>query len=545
MSTAPRRPRPAPTLLALLTTLALLPPAPAQDLPADRAQGAATMQLPQLRSWLYRLASAEFGGRGTGEPGFALAADFVRDHFQGLGLQPLGDDGSYFQTVPWTGVSVYAEASFVCFRGAAGELRLPVARLSGSVTVDVDAKGKVTLLVVPAAAAAGAGGRRQPAPPIAGLDELDLEGQVVVAYLQRATDAAATPWSAFEVQRQLQGKNVAALLFAGTEAVQGGIGGRSGPDRGANPAAAARQRLPTVLRFGGDDLQALLRQAGIDAAALHGQQLAHPLPLQAEVRLVTSQKQLPACNVIAVLPGSDPQLRSQYVVIGSHLDHLGRRGDTWCPGADDDGSGTTGVMAVAQAFAKNPVKPRRSVVFVCFCGEESGLVGSKYFVDHPPIELGQIAAELQMDMIGRDEENESTGDRPEDNRNTVHLIGSRRISDDLHRLCMQKNDAAGFSLEWDEEGVFSRSDHANFAQKGIPIAFFFTGFHPDYHKVSDTPDKIHFEKLADIATWVYDIRFELAMQDARPLVDPELWQQNRGSVRGVEVPVAPQRQPGR
>ncbi len=244
-------------------------------------------------------------------------------------------------------------------------------------------------------------------------------------------------------------------------------------------------------------------------------------------------------NVVGVLPGADDKLAQEYVVIGSHLDHLGRRGATIYPGADDDGSGTTGVLAVATMFAKNPVRMNRSVLFVCFCGEENGLVGSAWFADHSPIPLESIVSELQMDMIGRNEE--SGGEKAEDNTNSLHLVGTQKLSTDLHELCIAKNSAAGFDLEWDEEDVFSRSDHANFARKGIPIAFFFTGFHPDYHQPTDTPDKINFDKLLRVATYVYDIAFELGAQSSRPLVDAELWAKNRVSLRGVEEPAAPVR----
>jgi hypothetical protein len=144
-----------------------------------------------------------------------------------------------------------------------------------------------------------------------------------------------------------------------------------------------------------------------------------------------------------------------------------------------------------------------------------------------------------MDMIGRNEETQHK--KAQDSLNAVDLIGTQRISRDLHALCLKKNETAGFELRWDQESVFSRSDHANFARKGIPIAFFFTGFHPDYHRVTDTPDKIDYPKLQRVLTWVYDIGFELAEQPARPLVDHDLWEKNRGEVHGVQTPVAPMR----
>jgi len=266
--------------------------------------------------------------------------------------------------------------------------------------------------------------------------------------------------------------------------------------------------------------------------------------LQGTVMVSMTETQAPAMNVWAVLPGSDPKLRDEYVVIGSHLDHLGRRGDSISPGADDDGSGTTGVMAVSTMFAKNPQRPARSILFVCFSGEESGLVGSGFFAQNCPIPLSSIVAELQMDMIGRDEEENvegNKGEKAEDNKKSLHLIGTQKLAPALHELCIGKNEAAGFEIEYDQEGMFSRSDHANFARMGVPIAFFFTGLHRDYHRTTDTPDKIHYEKLLRVASYVYDIAFELATQPQRPLVDPELWKKYRG--KGSEQPAAPLAEP--
>lgn len=230
-------------------------------------------------------------------------------------------------------------------------------------------------------------------------------------------------------------------------------------------------------------------------------------------------------NVVGFLPGRDKEMRKQIVGIGSHLDHIGTnaRGQI-NNGADDDGSGTTGVLAVARAFAKNGVRPRRSLLFMCFSGEEMGLIGSRHYVENPIFPNEQMVAELQMDMIGRNEErvDRRTGkvtEKAEDNLNCLHLVGTKKLSDELHELCLDINKRhVGFDFEYDEEGVFSRSDHANFARKNIPIAFFFTGFHPQNHRPNDTIDKIDFPKLARVARLCYLIGWELAERDAGPKV---------------------------
>ncbi len=506
-----------------------------QPLPPDRSLGGESVSIEQCKEWLYKLASPEFEGRGTGQPGFQKAADFVAAHFKALGLQAHGDNGSYFQNVPWATTKVKADKTFVAFQKSGAEvLRIPADRLAGTATTALSASGDVALLVV--AAREGQGlqvqrAQRAEVPAIAGLADLDVSGKIVIVCV-RTTEAtrAGAPMARFAVQQGLAGKEPAAVLFAQDAEASGGMrGGRAGGGRGAgNPAFAGGRRSPLDATFGGKDLEAVLAAAGKDTTALAAGDAAVlvPLSVQATVEVAVEETQAPAMNVWAVFPGSDQNLKDEYVVIGSHLDHLGRRGDTINPGADDDGSGTTGVMAVAQMFAKNGKHPARSILFVCFAGEESGLIGSRFFADNCPIPLSSIVGELQMDMIGRDEEENAEGDKgekAEDNKNTLHLVGTQKLAPSLHEICLQKNEAAGFDIEYDQEGMFGRSDHANFARMGVPIAFFFTGLHRDYHRPSDTPDKIDYPKLHRVVRYVYDIAFELASQAGRPEIDPELW----------------------
>lgn len=547
----------------LLLATAWLPaqaPAPASppataELPADRRAGAAAVDVARCKDWLGTLAGPAFAGRGTGQPGYELAANYVAEQFRALGLEARGEQGTYFQHVPWVAAQIDAEQTSIVFtRDGTPVLRIPAARLAGSATAALDATGDVVLLAVPAPApapepAAGERGGRGSLPAIAGLDQLEaaaVAGKVVVACLPAGEAARPRlPAMRFAVMQALQGKQAAALVFVQPAEVSGGITGRGGGGRGAgNPALAGGRRAPATLTFGGKDWTDLLAASGTTTEQLAAAERATvlPLPLQAAVTVALVERQAPAMNVFAVLPGADPGRRDEYVVIGSHLDHLGRRGDTIYPGADDDASGTTGVLAIARMFAKNPVRPARSVLFVCFAGEESGLVGSRFFADNCPVPLPSIVAELQLDMIGRDEEENAEGDRgekAEDNRNSLHLVGTEKLAPALHALCMQRNELAGFDLEFDQEGMFGRSDHANFARHGVPIAFFFTGLHRDYHQPTDTPEKIHYEKLLRIATYVYDIAFELATQADRPEVDPKLWARYRG--RAADTPAAPLR----
>jgi hypothetical protein len=271
-------------------------------------------------------------------------------------------------------------------------------------------------------------------------------------------------------------------------------------------------------------------------------------------------------NVVGMVEGSDPALKDSYVLVGAHLDHVGysqngagrggatdgcrrrspaaqaaivaagkvvqrptrgaapgARGaapagpidqrDVVSNGADDDASGSASLLGVAKAFATGP-KPKRSVVFLWHSGEESGLYGSRYNADFPVVPNEKVQAALNMDMVGRDDCDNIEGDF----RNTLFLVGADRISTDLHNLIIQQNAKLKVPLTLDyelndvndPEGVYTRSDHFSYAAKGIPIAFFTTGLHPDYHRITDTVDKITFPKMTRIAQLVYETGFSIA-----------------------------------
>lgn len=496
-----------------------------QPLPTDRRAGGDAVSVADCERWLHMLAGAEFAGRGTGQDGYRKAAEYVAKHFAALGLEARGDDGGYFQEVPWTSTTI-ERAELVFEMSDGGKLTLGKDELTGSITDDEHWSGEVVLLNC----AVEGSGRDLSVP---GLDAIDIEDKVAIAVVRG--DRRARVFGRFLVMRELQGKGATAVIFADEEASRGGLTGRNGmAQRAGNPAAAAERRRPLDLSFGGEPLKALLKSKELTFEGLDEAPVEIPIPAIANLKIEVKTEEVPAMNVWAVLPGSDPVLKDEYVVIGSHLDHLGRRGETVYPGADDDGSGTTGVMAVAQMFAKNGNRPKRSVLFVCFSGEERGLVGSRYFADNCPIELSAIAAELQMDMIGRDEEEAmdgrrrvNVGETAEENRNSLHLVGTEKLAPALHELCVARNEHAGFELEYDQESLFGRSDHYNFAKHGVPIAFFFTGLHMDYHQPTDTPDKINYPKLLRVARYVYDIGYQLAAQTERPTIDRALWAEFR------------------
>jgi Zn-dependent M28 family amino/carboxypeptidase len=189
------------------------------------------------------------------------------------------------------------------------------------------------------------------------------------------------------------------------------------------------------------------------------------------------------------------------------------QGDYINNGADDDGSGSATLMGVARAFATGP-KPKRSIVVIWHVGEEAGLLGSRYNADFPIVPLARVQAVLNMDMVGRDDCDDLEGDYS----NSVFLVGDDRISTDLHNVIVQTNHemTKPLILDYemndpaDPEGVYTRSDHYSYASKGIPVAFFTTGLHPDYHRISDSVDKILFPKMARIGQLMYESGFAIA-----------------------------------
>ena len=227
-----------------------------------------------------------------------------------------------------------------------------------------------------------------------------------------------------------------------------------------------------------------------------------PTGQQISIRMTMREEQAGAPNVIAYLKGSDPALADEYIVIGAHLDHLGIQNGTINPGADDNGSGSTAVLSIARAMAENPVKPKRSVLFMWFAAEEVGLIGSKYYTDHPIFPLEKMTCMLNIDMVGRNEDN-GEGDRAEDNEGHIHLVGSQRGDNALHDIILRANQHVGFQFELDMESVWNRSDQINFYNQGVPVAFMFGGFHPDYHQPSDKIEAINFKKIAAAARLYY------------------------------------------
>ncbi len=229
----------------------------------------------------------------------------------------------------------------------------------------------------------------------------------------------------------------------------------------------------------------------------------------------------PSENVLAFIEGSEKP--EEIVVISAHYDHLGIKNGEIYNGADDDGSGTVAVMEIAEAFKKaseNGNGPKRSILFLHVTGEEKGLLGSKYYINFPIFPLANTVANLNIDMIGR------VDDAHENNPNFVYLIGSDKLSTELHQLSEEMNEKFTklkldytYNDENDPNRFYYRSDHYNFAKNNIPIIFYFNGTHQDYHKPSDTPDKINYELLQKRTQLIFYTAWEIANREKRVVVD--------------------------
>jgi Zn-dependent M28 family amino/carboxypeptidase len=268
----------------------------------------------------------------------------------------------------------------------------------------------------------------------------------------------------------------------------------------------------------------VLLAAGVEPAAVR----SAPRPVVRNLRrlaatldikeVVSSRQSAP--NTVGMVEGSDPKLKHEYVVFSGHMDHIGispGQADSINNGADDDASGTTAVMELAAAFGRPDARPKRSLLLLTVSGEEKGLWGSRYFSEHPPVPIQNIVADINIDMIGRN--------WPD----TIVAIGKEHsdLGATLNRVNAEHPELGMTAIDdrWPEERFYFRSDHYNFARKGVPILFFFNGVHPDYHQPSDSPDKINPEKEARIVRLLFYLGEEIANAPERPKWRPESYKE--------------------
>ena len=436
----------------------------------------------QAKSFLEVLAGPQFKGRGTGQVGYTKAAHWVAGNVAEYGLEPRGEGGTFFQMLPMVRLTIDATDSALT-----GPKNL---KLSCDKGISLDrfadqslVSGKVTFLQIRGANASLP-------------EDLDLRDRVVVF----TTDDANAGRAPFLIARK--GPALTLRVVEQPVASSSQLLRRDGRTRSTSASGTITRAAASELLTAVDGQAAWLEPLTEDGLKFNSTDAEVALSL----RIREESAAVP--NVIAWLEGSDPQLKDEYIVIGAHLDHLGERSGNVYYGADDNGSGSTAILSIARALALNPQRPKRSVLFIWFAAEEMGLVGSRHYTDFPTLPLEKMVCMLNIDMVGRNEEKE--GETAAENEQTLHLIGSQQGQTALHDIILAANRHLNFTFEYDEEGVFGRSDQASFYNKGIAVAFLFGGFHPDYHQPSDELGRIDFDKISNAERMFYLTAFGVA-----------------------------------
>jgi hypothetical protein len=529
---------------------------PAPD--AGRARPGAARTAPDitaadLTARLEAFAHDSMLGREAGTAGNVKATDFLAAELARNGVEPAGENGTYFQTVPLGVRSVDTTASVkVGSRALAlGDDYLPIPSFGDAAPFGMSGSidGVTTIL----------GGRLGDSVPA--LPRQQWAGRLVLLLPptgpgnpEAAIGRAATAY-----------QGAAGVAFAVLDFI---------PKDNRGFLTEPREGLGLELPEGPlGALVTLEAAAALLGAAPDTVSLGHTgPPIAGTFGFITQPLAHPARNVIAIVRGSDPGLRGQYVALGAHNDHVGiappvdhdsvrafnrvvrpagaespprpptpeesariqalldslraqrpPRPDSVFNGADDDGSGSVTLLEVAEALARAAVKPRRSVLFVWHTAEESGLYGAAHFTDHPTVPRDSIVAQINMDMVGRG----TIHDLTDGGSGYLQVIGSRRLSTELGDLVESVNTRGRYGWRFDytfdaaghPDNYYCRSDHYMYARYGIPIVFFSTGSHPDYHQITDEPQYIAYDKLARFGRYVLDLTRALADLDHRPVVD--------------------------
>ena len=488
-------------MLALLLALTVQTPASVQ-------QAAQSITAADIRRRIGIIADDSMRGRDTPSPELDEVAAYLAGEYRRLGLRPAGDGTGYLQRYSLDRVQIVADSSTILLHGTgAAPLRYgPDALFAGTVFESRDYAGELVLVAGPLSGALGA-------------DTSVLAGKMIVL--------AAGLRNRGERER-VSGWKPAGIIVPSLvpDSVWTQLVGRAARPQLRNPGVEAGGPVvlatrvgvlqPMVSRLGGD-LSAAQAATAFQVTSLGGAQLR----VHARVKVLERRS---APNVAAILPGSDPALREEYVVFSAHMDHVGVAGpggsggcraqgaDSICNGADDDGSGTVAVVELAEAFARLQPRPKRSLLFLNVSGEEKGLWGSAYYADHPTVPLQNVVANLNIDMIGRNW------------RDTIVAIGKEHsdLGVTLNRVAADHPELHMTPIDdiWPQENFYYRSDHYNFAKKGVPILFFFSGTHEDYHRPGDEPAKIDAEKEARVTRLIFYLGLEVANAAQRPKWNP-------------------------
>lgn len=510
--------------------------------------------VPFLRTHLSALAADSMEGRETGMRGQKMAAEYLADQYREIGLKPMGDNQSYLQQFDLS-ASKRDSTVFETFRvenGTRTRMERSVESRDKAANYIRAFGGSDTLSGDIVFAGFGVD---DPSNGLGHLQGVDLQGKWVLVFqelphvvngdtlINPAIDARSRfqtvisqkgaeglllipPMSVDEFQKSAAQTQAGygQPTSMGLDYLDDGSGG--GFTKGytiVNPALASQILGVDNGVKGLNDFRAKLINNITSFSPKETGFVLNQTPHSSKVTLGTE-------NVVALLEGADPQLKNEVVVVTSHYDHVGigqpdSTGDRIYNGADDDGSGTVGLLNMARAFAdaeKKGVKPKRSILFVNVSGEEKGLLGSRYYSDHPVVPMEKTIANINVDMIGRvDPEYEKKGIEE-----YSYIIGGKIISSQLDSLLVEANKRSGnieLSSRYndlnDPNQFYRRSDHWNFGRLGVPFVFFFTGVHEDYHRPSDEIEKIRFDKMAKIVRTMYATTVLVANTEKAPKVD--------------------------
>ena len=481
----------------------------------------------ELRMHLQFLASEELGGRYTLSPNFAIAARYLASHLEAYGFKGAGEHGDFLQTFQVvSGKPDAAKSSLeVTFGGKAksyhfGDFYIPGEGGNGEV------QGQIVFV------GTGISSSSQHHDDYAGLD---VKRKIVLIVPGMPSDVDISRLDQNEYgQAAARAHGAAGILQLPPQRLLELMKNKGFQERAASRetvrlARGAEISLPTVT-LGPALAGELLAACGLDLKSVyeavnHKQKLqTKNVDITAKMTVAIQLTRSTTQNVAAILEGTDPTLKHEYVVFSAHYDHLktGPGGEIY-PGADDDGSGTTSVLAIAHAMSLE--RPKRSVLVMFHAGEELGLLGSEYNTDYAPVvPLKQMVADLNIDMIGRSKQpgDNATEDEHLTDANTVYLVGSNRISQELHQLSEETNaQFQKMKLDYhyndpsNPERIYFRSDHWNYAKHGIPIIFYFDGTSVDYHRPTDTIEKIDFTKMTKVARLVFETGWRIANLDHR------------------------------
>ncbi|NNE28133.1 MAG: M28 family peptidase [Saprospiraceae bacterium] len=497
----------------------------------DPAPFVSTVNKEDLHKYISKLASDEFEGRETGQPGNRKAADFIRDRFVEFGIPPVPGTGSYFQTMQfnwnsWNKVEMVADGEeyrhgwdFLAFHANNSSLDLKNIKEVIFAGYGIEGDGFSDY--------ANANVRDKVVVVLNG-EPKDKSGISLITGTEDPSDWS-TDWT--KKVKLAKAKGAKAILV-----VHNKLQSVASENR---PLWFGRQTtLGAMPDF--DELCNNFYLSSSSAKLLFGRSYKKvvrarkkiqkkkafkAVPIETDLTILLDKKEskLVGDNVLGYIEGSDPALKDELLVITAHYDHLGKRGKDIYNGADDNASGTSTVLEVAQAFAeakKAGKGSRRSVLCMMVTGEEKGLLGSKYYTQKPVFPLEKTIVNINVDMVGRVDK------KYKDNPEYIYVIGSDRLSTSLHAINEGVNDRFTnlvldytYNAESDPNRYYYRSDHYNFAEKGIPAIFYFNGTHKDYHRTTDTMDKINFEKMAKIGQLVFHTAWEIANRDDRIQVD--------------------------